>query len=61
MDWNKIGTHILDILKGTAAAMVTAACLAALQYLGAQIPALIDLFAPGGAAVAAIKGLRHVA
>lgn len=58
MDWYTFRTHMIDLLKGTAGAMLTAACLAALQYLGAHIPDVIQVLTTAGGGVAAIKGFR---
>lgn len=50
--------HILDIVKGLVAAMLTSALLAGLQYIGAHIPELIGLVTTSAAATGTIKALR---
>lgn len=58
MDWNTLKTHLLDLLKGTVGAMITAACFAGLQYLGAHIPEILQATSTAAGGVAAIKGMR---
>lgn len=59
MEKQSVKEHLLDILKGMVGAVATAACLAALNYLGAHLPDLIELLSPAGGAVAAIKMMRR--
>lgn len=51
--------HLVDIGKGVVGAALTAALLAGLQYLGAQIPGLIDFILTSTGATAAIKAMKH--
>lgn len=55
MQWQDIKKHILDSLTGLIGAMLTAALLAALQWLGAHIPEWLQAISTWGGAVAAIK------
>jgi hypothetical protein len=55
MDSNTLRTHLVDLLKGTAGAMLTAACLAALNYLGAHIPELLQAATTAAGGVVAVK------
>lgn len=59
MNTSTVWDHVLDILKGTLGAMLTAACLAGLNYLGAHIPDLINAISSIAGGVAAIKGFRR--
>lgn len=58
MQTRTLKDHFLDVLKGTLGAMLTAACLAGLNFLGAHIPDLIEAATTAAGGVAAIKGMR---
>ena len=58
MTTEELKQHAIDIVKGTLGAFLMAGCLAALQYMGAHIPDLIQLLTTGGGSIAAIKMTR---
>ncbi len=51
-------THIIDLAKGMLAAALMGAVISVLNYVGAQIPLLLEALSPAGAAVVAIKAMR---
>lgn len=50
--------HAVDIVKGTLGAFLVAGLIAALQFLGSQIPELIQWLGSSAGGVAAIKAMR---
>lgn len=55
MNWQQLKLEALDYVKGFIAAVAVAAATAALQYIGAHIPELLNYVGQFAAATATIK------
>lgn len=55
MDIPTLKQHALDFIKGMLAAVITAAIMAAVNYIGAHIPDLVTFLTSFGVATSTIK------